>query len=134
MTRGRYRQETESQRLETLIQYRRRPRRGSDATDEVYEIQRCVVCKTNPRVIVLWPCRYLCPLPLFPLFFSLLCSVVNAVDALRCVTSVDRYWLFEISVNVLVVERKSRVIRGFLSLRLLFVIEGIASISFMCKQ
>lgn len=59
MTRSRYRSETESQRLETLIQYRRRPRRDSNETDEVYEIQRCVVCKMNPRVIVLWPCRYL---------------------------------------------------------------------------
>jgi len=106
MTRARYRQDTESQRLETLIQYRRRPRRGSNATDEVYEIQRCVVCKTNPRVIVLWPCRYLWPLRSLSSFTSLLCWVPNAVDALRCVMSVDRYWLSEISVSVLVVERK----------------------------
>ena len=72
MTRARYRHETESQRLETLIQYRRRPRRGSNATDEVYEVQRCVVCKMNPRVIVLWPCRYLHPSHLFP-YFLLFC-------------------------------------------------------------
>jgi hypothetical protein len=58
MTRSQYRRETESQRLETLIQYRRRARRDSNSTDEVYEIQPCVVCKMNPRVIVLWPCRY----------------------------------------------------------------------------
>jgi hypothetical protein len=63
MTRSQYRRETESQRLETLIQHRRRPRRNSNSMDEVYETQRCVVCKMNSRVIVLWPCRY--PLSLF---------------------------------------------------------------------
>jgi len=46
------------------------------------------------------------PLPSLSLLPSLLCSVANAVDALRCVMSVDRCWLFEISVSVLVVGRK----------------------------
>ena len=61
MTRSRYRDETESQRLERLIHYRRPRRRSSTETDEdryVAEVQKCAVCRTNPRVIVIWPCRY----------------------------------------------------------------------------
>lgn len=66
LTRSRYRDETESQRLEKLIQYRRPRRRSSTDTDEdryVAEVQKCAVCRTNPRVIVLWPCRYVFLLP-----------------------------------------------------------------------
>jgi len=61
LTRSRYRDETESQRLEKLIRYRRPRRRSSADTDDdryVAEVQKCAVCRTNPRVIVLWPCRY----------------------------------------------------------------------------
>ena len=61
LTRSRYRDETESQRLEKLIHYRRPRRRSSTEMDEdgyVAEVQKCAVCRTNPRVIVLWPCRY----------------------------------------------------------------------------
>ena len=61
MTRSRYRDETESQRLERLIHYRRPRRRLSTETEEdryVAEVQKCAVCRTNPRVIVIWPCRY----------------------------------------------------------------------------
>lgn len=61
LTRSRYREETESQRLETLIQSRRPRRRSSAETEEdryVAEVQRCAVCRTNPRVIVIWPCRF----------------------------------------------------------------------------
>ena len=61
MTRSRYRDETESQRLERLIRYRRPRRRSSTETEEdryVAEVQKCAVCRTNPRVIVIWPCRY----------------------------------------------------------------------------
>ena len=61
LTRSRYRDETESQRLETLIQYHRPRRRSSNETEEdryVAEVQKCAVCRTNPRVIVIWPCRY----------------------------------------------------------------------------
>lgn len=61
LTRSRYRDETESQRLEKLIR-RRRPRRlSSTETEEdryIAEVQKCAVCRTNPRVIVIWPCRY----------------------------------------------------------------------------
>ena len=65
LTRSRYREETESQRLEKLIQSRRPRRRSSAETEEdryVAEVQRCAVCRTNPRVIVIWPCRF-SPLP-----------------------------------------------------------------------
>jgi len=61
LTRSRYREETESQRLEILIQYHRPRRRSSNETEEdryVAEVQKCAVCRTNPRVIVIWPCRY----------------------------------------------------------------------------
>jgi hypothetical protein len=61
LTRSRYRDETESQRLEHVIQYRRRGRRSSNETDEdqyVAAVQKCAVCRMNPRVIVIWPCRY----------------------------------------------------------------------------
>jgi hypothetical protein len=60
LTRSRYREETESQRLEKLIQSRRPRRRASAETEEdryVAEVQKCAVCRTNPRVIVIWPCR-----------------------------------------------------------------------------
>lgn len=59
LTRSRYREETESQRLQKLIR-NRRPRRRSSTEEARYvaEIQKCAVCKTNPRVIVIWPCRY----------------------------------------------------------------------------
>lgn len=60
LTRSRYREETESQRLEKLIESRRPRRRSSAETEEdryVAEVQRCAVCRTNPRVIVIWPCR-----------------------------------------------------------------------------
>jgi hypothetical protein len=61
LTRSRYRDGTESQRLERLIRNRRPRRRFSNDTDEdryVAEVQKCAVCRTNPRVIVIWPCRY----------------------------------------------------------------------------
>lgn len=61
LTRSRYREETESQRLENLIKTRRPRRRSSAETEEdryVAEVQRCAVCRTNPRVIVIWPCRF----------------------------------------------------------------------------
>jgi hypothetical protein len=61
LTRSRYREETESQRLEKLIRQRRPRRRSSTETEEdryVAEVQKCAVCRTNPRVIVIWPCRY----------------------------------------------------------------------------
>jgi hypothetical protein len=61
LTRSRYRDETESQRLEKLIRFRRPRRRSSNETEEdryVAEVQKCAVCRTNPRVIVIWPCRY----------------------------------------------------------------------------
>jgi len=62
LTRSRYRDETESQRLESLVRHRRRQRRrSSNETEEdrfVAEVQKCAVCRTNPRVIVIWPCRY----------------------------------------------------------------------------
>lgn len=61
LTRSRYRDETESQRLEKLIQYRRpQRRRSSTETSEdrnIAEVQKCAVCRTKPRVIVIWPCR-----------------------------------------------------------------------------
>jgi len=67
LTRSRYRDETESQRLESFIRHRRPRRRSSTETEEdryVAEVQKCAVCRTNPRVIVIWPCRY--PFPFRP--------------------------------------------------------------------
>jgi hypothetical protein len=61
LTRSRYRDETEAQRLEKLIRTRRVRQRLSNDTEEnhdVAEVQKCAVCRTNPRVIVIWPCRF----------------------------------------------------------------------------
>lgn len=61
LTRSRYHEETESQRLEKLIRHRRIRHRSSNDTEEdrdVAEVQKCAVCRTNPRVIVIWPCRF----------------------------------------------------------------------------
>ena len=61
LTRSRYREESESQRLEKLIRFRRPQQGSSQETDEdhyVAEVQKCAVCRTNPRVIVIWPCRF----------------------------------------------------------------------------
>jgi len=61
LTRSRYREESESQRLEKLIRFRRPRRSSSNTTDDDYyvaEVQKCAVCRTNPRVIVIWPCRF----------------------------------------------------------------------------
>jgi hypothetical protein len=59
LTRSRYREATESQRLQALIRNRRPPRSSTEREGRYpAEIQKCAVCKTNPRVIVNWPCRY----------------------------------------------------------------------------
>jgi hypothetical protein len=61
LTRSRYRDETEPQRLESFVRNRRTRRRSSNARDEdhdVADVQKCAICHTNPRVIVIWPCRF----------------------------------------------------------------------------